>query len=172
MQIESAEQVMVTMEDLDEQREEARRDGNNWYGEDYDYRDWWVHTGDTYKNGDNETVYKFYKKHWQDGSVNKDVYYVTTNLSNMTVGKSFEYGFAIDSQGDEEYYDEGIRSIKEVKTVSSTDAFTNNTIQFSLRTSLYTDPISYEVEFTKTSDNMFSVIKKSQSTTQYNSIVK
>ena len=57
-------------------------------------------------------------------------------------------------------------------TVSGLQDKNSSIIQFTLRTSLYTDPISYEVEFTKDSNSMFSVIKKSQSSIKYNSIVK
>ena len=45
-------------------------------------------------------------------------------------------------------------------------------MQFTLKTSLYSDPISYEVLFTQNTDSMFAAIKQSQSNTQYNSIIK
>ena len=73
----------------------------------------------------------------------------------------------------------GVTVISELANVATTTTtvttnlnFSSSIVQFSLRTSLYNDPVSYEIEFTKDSDNMYSVIKKSQSTTQYNSIVK
>ena len=45
-------------------------------------------------------------------------------------------------------------------------------IQFTLKTSLYSDPISYEIMFTQNTDSMFAAIKQTQSNIQYNSIVK
>ena len=45
-------------------------------------------------------------------------------------------------------------------------------IQFTLKTSLYSEPISYEIVFTQSTDSMFAAIKQTQSNIQYNSIVK
>lgn len=45
-------------------------------------------------------------------------------------------------------------------------------IQFTLKTSLYSDPISYEIMFTQNENSMFAAIKQTQSNIQYNSIVK
>jgi hypothetical protein len=45
-------------------------------------------------------------------------------------------------------------------------------IQFTLKTSLYSEPISYEIMFTQSTDSMFAAIKQTQSNIQYNSIVK
>jgi hypothetical protein len=170
IQIIMSDEISATIEDSDEQKE-AARDNQNWKGENYDYRDWWVYTGDTVEINQGEIFYKFYKRDWQTESINKNVYQAAKKL-NINEGDSFDYKIAIDAHGDREYYDKGLGPITEVKTAPGSNTFTSSTIQFTLRTSLYTDPVSYEVEFTKTSDNMFSVIKKSQSTTKYNSIVK
>lgn len=45
-------------------------------------------------------------------------------------------------------------------------------IQFTLKTSLYSEPISYEIMFTQDTNSMFAAIKQTQSNIQYNSIVK
>ena len=50
--------------------------------------------------------------------------------------------------------------------------FKEETIQFSIRVSLYEDPVSYEVKFTIADDNMYSIIKKSQIISEYNSTVR
>jgi hypothetical protein len=170
IQIMMSDEIWVTTENADEQRENARN-SDFWRGEDYDYRDWWVYTGDTIEINQGEIFYKFYKRDWINESIDKRSYQATGNL-NINEGDGFDYRICVDSRGDDKYYDTGLGTATEVKTLSGSNTFTSNTIQFTLRTSLYTDPVSYEVEFTKTSDNMFSVIKKSQSTTKYNSIVK
>lgn len=59
-----------------------------------------------------------------------------------------------------------------MKIESAVNESFESIIQFELKASLYIDPVTYEVKFTKTSDNMFSVIKQSQVNvaSSYNSI--
>lgn len=167
-----SEQIWATLENADEQKEEARN-SDFWRGEDYDYRDWWVYTGNAGKNQDGEDIYMFYKKSWQETDVYKNAYHVTKNL-NIGIEDSFDYKIVIDKAGDSEYYDKDLGPITDVKKISVNNGVFTNIVQFSLRTSLYTDPVSYEVKFTKTSDNMFSVIKQTQINiaNNYNSISK
>jgi hypothetical protein len=48
----------------------------------------------------------------------------------------------------------------------------HKTIQLTLRLSLYEEPITYEVTFTKSDDSMYSIIKRSQIISEYNSTVR
>ena len=167
IQVESEEKIWATVEDADEQKAEVRGD-ENWQGEGFDYRDWFVYDGETI-DVDGTTYYKFFRKPWNEG-LNRNTGLLIDDLSRVKVDEEFDRGFSTYNENpDVEYKSYSLgKPITEVKKTG----FTSSTMQFTLRTSLYTDPVSYEVEFTKTSDNMFSVIKKSQSTIKYNSIVK
>jgi hypothetical protein len=127
-----------------------------------------VYDGETI-DVDGTTYYKFFRKPWNE-DLNRNTGLLIDDLSRVKVGEEFDRGFSTYNENpDVEYKSYSLgKPITEIKKTG----FTSSTIQFTLRTSLYTDPVSYEVEFTKTSDNMFSVIKKSQSTIKYNSIVK
>ena len=86
-----------------------------------------------------------------------------------------EYQLCVNSDSKFDYLEiKPNESIIVTLLIESPETFTKSIVQFSLRTSLYNDPVSYEVEFTKDSDNMYSIIKQSQSQTnlQYSSIIK
>lgn len=167
------EQIWATTEDAAEQKE-AAQESDNWKGEDYDYRDWYVYTGESFII-DGKTYYKFFEKSWHLDKINKDAGALTTDLNNIKTGGNFDSKFAIDPGVDKTiYYDGNNDPITDIKKISANNGAFTNIVQFSLRTSLYTDPVSYEVKFTKTSDNMFSVIKQTQINiaNNYNSISK